>query len=106
MSREERNFPWSVIYINGSTHPLISDHKLRHAFVESGAKVSIHLGRKQVMHVILGKPCGGTGIGAGGRLAGGKIEKEIIRVGERGLKYVGVEWYVTPFSWFSWFLLF
>ncbi|KAI0179139.1 hypothetical protein GGR52DRAFT_293129 [Hypoxylon sp. FL1284] len=80
-----------VVYINGSTHPLISDHKLKHVLVEHGAKTSIHLGRRQVTHVILGRPAGGTG-GAGGGLAGGKLQKEIQKVGGCGVKFVGVEW--------------
>lgn len=84
-------FDGLVIYINGSTHPLISDHKLKHLLAQNGARMSIHLGRRQVTHVILGKPSGPNG-GAGGGLAGGKLEKEIRRVGGCGVKYVGVEW--------------
>ncbi|KUI74183.1 DNA repair protein REV1 [Cytospora mali] len=84
-------FDGLVVYINGSTHPLISDHKLKHVLVENGARTSIHLGRRQVTHVILGRPSGPSG-GAGGGLAGGKLEKEIRRVGGCGVKYVGVEW--------------
>lgn len=84
-------FDGLVIYVNGSTHPLISDHKLKHILVENGARMSIHLGRRQVTHVILGRPSGPNG-GAGGGLAGGKLEKEIRRVGGCSVKYVGVEW--------------
>ncbi|TVY43965.1 hypothetical protein LSUB1_G001365 [Lachnellula subtilissima] len=85
-------FDGLVIYINGSTHPLISDHKLKHILVENGARLSVHLGRRQVTHVILGRPSGTQGLGAGGGLAGTKIEKEIKRVGGAGIKYIGVEW--------------
>ncbi|KAL9099552.1 MAG: hypothetical protein Q9187_009481 [Circinaria calcarea] len=83
-----------TIYINGSTAPLVSDHKLKYLLVEHGARVSIGLGRRSVTHVILGTPngSGGGGKGAGGGLAGGKIQKEIKRVGGCGVKYVGVEW--------------
>lgn len=84
-------FDGLVIYVNGSTHPLISDHKLKHLLVENGARMSIHLGRRQVTHVIIGRPSGPSS-GAGGGLAGGKLEKEIRRVGGCGVKYVGVEW--------------
>lgn len=84
-------FDGVVVYINGSTHPLISDHKLKHVLSEHGGKTSIHLGRRQVTHVILGRPAGGTG-GAGGGLAGGKLQREIQKVGGRGVKFVGVEW--------------
>jgi hypothetical protein len=81
-----------VIYVNGSTHPIISDHKLKHILAENGARTALHLGRRRVTHVILGKPAAGSD-GAGGGLAGGKLEKEIRKVGGVGVKYVGVEWY-------------
>jgi hypothetical protein len=82
-----------VIYVNGSTHPHVSDHRLRHLLVQNGARMSIHLGRRQVTHVILGKPSTpNTNSGAGGGLAGGKLDREIRRVGGCGVKYVGVEW--------------
>ncbi|KAK3325260.1 hypothetical protein B0H66DRAFT_116282 [Apodospora peruviana] len=84
-------FDGLVIYVNGSTYPLISDHKLKRLLAEHGARTAIHLGRRQVTHVILGRPAG-PNIGAGGGLAGGKLEKEIRRVGGCGIKYVGVEW--------------
>lgn len=90
--RKKGIFDGLVIYVNGSTHPLISDHKLKHVLAENGAKMSLHLGRKQVTHVILGKPSGTLGVGAGGGLAGTKLEKEIRRVGGYGVKFVGVEW--------------
>jgi hypothetical protein len=70
--------------------------------VENGAKISIHLGRRKVTHIILGRPSGGGVVsagrllqpGSGGGLAGTKIQKEISRVGGCGIRYVGVEWYV------------
>lgn len=91
-NRQRRVFDGLAIYINGSTYPLIGDHKLKHLLAENGAKLSLHLGRRQVTHVILGKPTGTQGAGAGGGLAGGKIEKEIRRSEGCGVKYVGVEW--------------
>ncbi|KAI1389766.1 uncharacterized protein F4822DRAFT_212658 [Hypoxylon trugodes] len=84
-------FDGVIVYTNGSTHPLISDHKLKHLLAEQGARTSIHLGRRQVTHVILGRPTSGRG-GAGGGLAGGKLQKEIQKVGGCGVKFVGVEW--------------
>lgn len=84
-------FDGLVIYVNGSTYPLISDHKLRHLLSENGAKISLHLGRRQVTHVILAN-ASGQGSGSGSTLSGSKIEKEIKRVGGCGVKYVGVEW--------------
>lgn len=91
-NRKKGVFDGLVIFINGSTHPLVSDHKLKHLLAENGAKLSLHLGRRSVTHVILGKPSGSAGTGAGGGLAGTKIQKEIQRVGGCGVKYVGVDW--------------
>ncbi|KAH6845011.1 hypothetical protein B0I37DRAFT_173612 [Chaetomium sp. MPI-CAGE-AT-0009] len=90
-TQERSIFDGLVIYVNGSTHPLVSDIKLKRLLSEHGARMSLHLGRRQVTHVILGKPSGPNG-GAGGGLAGGKLEKEIRRVGGCGIKFVGVEW--------------
>ncbi|PNY25709.1 Uncharacterized protein TCAP_04352 [Tolypocladium capitatum] len=84
-------FDGVVVYVNGSTYPLVSDHRLKHLLGEHGAHVSLHLSRRGVTHVILGRPAGGrTGAGAG--LAGGKLEREIRRTGRCGVKFVGVEW--------------
>ncbi|KAL8852613.1 MAG: hypothetical protein Q9221_002493 [Calogaya cf. arnoldii] len=88
-------FDGLCVFINGSTAPLVGDHRLKQLLAENGARVSIALGRKSVTHVILGTPNGaglGGGRGAGGGLAASKIQKEIMRVGGKGLKYVGVEW--------------
>ncbi|KAI1208680.1 uncharacterized protein F4807DRAFT_430681 [Annulohypoxylon truncatum] len=85
-------FDGVVVYINGSTHPLISDHKLKYVLAEHGAKTSINLGRRQVTHVIIGRSAGESG--AGGGLAGGKLQKEIQKVGGRGVKFVGAEWVI------------
>lgn len=79
-------FDGLTVYVNGSTHPLISDHKLKRVLLENGASMAMHLGRRRVTHVVLGRP------GAGGGLAGGKMDKEIRRGGGGGIKYVGVEW--------------
>jgi hypothetical protein len=79
------------IYINGTTAPLISDHKLKCLLAQHGARMSIALGRRSVTHVILGNTHGKGG--AGGGLAGTKIQKEISRVGGKGIKFVSVEWW-------------
>lgn len=84
-------FDGVVVYVNGSTYPLISDHKLKHILSENGASLSLHLGRRKVTHVIVGRPCS-SAQGAGGGLAGGKLEKEIRRIGGSGVKFVGAEW--------------
>lgn len=85
-----------TIYINGSTFPLISDHKLKNILAENGANISIHLARRSVTHVILGRPNSRSenlGVaGAGGGLAARKLQREIQRVSGKGVKYVGVEW--------------
>lgn len=88
---EKKVFSDLCIYINGSTAPTVGDHKLKQLLAENGARVSIALGRRSVTHVILGTPNGAVG-GAGGGLAAGKIQKEIQRVGGKGIKFVGVEW--------------
>jgi hypothetical protein len=81
------------IYINGTTAPLISDHKLKYLLAQHGARTSIALGRRSVTHVILGNTYNKGG--AGGGLAGSKIQKEISRVGGKGIKFVSVEWCVS-----------
>ena len=74
---------------------MVGDHKLKQLLAENGARISIALGRRSVTHVILGTPNNGGGTkGAGGGLAAGKIQKEIQRVGGKGVKFVSVEWYV------------
>lgn len=91
LEREKKVFSDLCVFINGSTAPTISDHKLKQLLAENGARISIALGRRSVTHVILGTPNGAAG-GAGGGLAAGKIQKEIQRVGGKGIKFVGVEW--------------
>jgi len=73
------------IYLNGSTAPLISDHKLKQLFSRHGGNTSIALGRRTVTHVIIGNGCGGG-------LASGKIQKEVALVGGKGVKYVTAQW--------------
>ena len=85
-------FDGLVVYVNGSTAPLVSDHKLKRVLADNGANMSLHLGRRQVTHVMVGRPAGGTALGAGGGLAGGKLEKEIKKIRGCGIKFVGVEW--------------
>jgi len=80
------------IYVNGSTMPLISDHKLKHLLAKHGATLSIALGRRSVTHVIVGNTVSNGG--AGGGLAGSKIQKEITRVRGKGIKFVTAEWAV------------
>lgn len=100
-AREDRRnrpkgiFDGLVIYVNGSMHPHISDHRLKHVLAENGARMTIHLGRRQVTHVILGRPASASSAsvgGAGGGLAGGKLEREISRTRGCGIKYVDVHW--------------
>ncbi|KAK2848522.1 hypothetical protein FQN49_005641 [Arthroderma sp. PD_2] len=97
---DKRIFANLTIYINGSTLPLISDHKLKNILIDHGAKLSIGLARRSVTHVILGCPNGdakadeniSSKSGAGGGLAAGKLQREIRRIGGMGVKFVGVEW--------------
>ncbi|KZZ88088.1 brct domain containing protein [Ascosphaera apis ARSEF 7405] len=84
-------FSQLVVYINGSTAPVISDHKLRHLLAFHGASLALTLTRRKVTHVIIGRP-NEIGRGAGGGLASTKIDKEIRRKCSAGVKYVTPEW--------------
>ncbi|KAF3392519.1 hypothetical protein F1880_008547 [Penicillium rolfsii] len=84
-------FTGTTIYINGSTLPQISDHKLKAILASHGATIAIGMARKTVSHIIIGQP-GTTGQGAGGGLAAGKLQKEIERGGWKGVRVVGVDW--------------
>jgi hypothetical protein len=86
-------FAGLTFYINGSTAPHISDHKLKHLLSLHGGNLSIALGRKSVTHVIIGKP-GSQGQGCGGGLAGTKIQKEIARQRGKAVHFVTAEWVV------------
>jgi hypothetical protein len=86
-----------VFYINGSTAPLMSDHKLKYLISSHGGSLSISHARKQVTHVIIGSPhshLSSTSRGAGGALAGTKIQKEIARTRGKGVKFVGAQWVI------------
>lgn len=76
-----------TLYINGSTHSSgVSDHKLKNLFIQHGGSLSIGLARRTVTHVILGSD--------GLSLAAGKIQKEVAKVGGKGMKYVTAKWVV------------
>ena len=79
-----------TFYINGSTAPSISDHKLKHLLTKHGGRMSITLGRRTVTHVILGRP--NSNGGSGGGLCASKIQKEISSKRGESVKYVTVEW--------------
>ncbi|KAG9753305.1 hypothetical protein KCU73_g5915, partial [Aureobasidium melanogenum] len=74
-------FAGVCIYINGSTFPTISDHKLKHLLVTHDARLSIHLGRRSVTHVVLGRPNASSIPGAGGGLSASKMQREITKIG-------------------------
>jgi hypothetical protein len=76
-----------TMYLNGSTMPLISDHKLKQIFAQHGGQTSISLSRRTVTRVILGDTSSG-----GGGLSGRKIQKEVALVRGKGVKYVSVQW--------------
>jgi hypothetical protein len=85
-------FDGLVVYVNGSTYPHISDHKLKHLLSCHGARLSIHVARRQVTHIILGDPSHSTtGRGAGGGLASSKIQ-DFSTLRACGIKFVSVEW--------------
>ena len=83
-----------TFYINGSTMPLVSDHKLKHLLSTHGGRLSVALGRRIVTHVIVGVPCSSKAEipGCGGGLAASKIQKEVTRIRGKGVKFVGVGW--------------
>ncbi|KAF1963339.1 hypothetical protein CC80DRAFT_397255 [Byssothecium circinans] len=85
---EKQIFEGFCFYLNGSTMPLISDHKLKHLLSLHGASHSIAFGRRTVTHVILG-----TTSGSG--LAASKIEKEIAKTRGKGVKFVPAEWVLS-----------
>lgn len=86
-------FAGTTIYVNGSTMPLVSDHKLKQLLVSHGAKLALSLARASVTHVVVGRPSAVVaGKGAGGGLAARKLHTEIVRSG-RQVKVVYAEWY-------------
>jgi hypothetical protein len=88
-------FSGLVFYLNGSTGPLVSDHKLKQLIASHGGTLSISLGRRTVTHVILGTANGLQGrghIGAGGGLAASKMHKEIVKKGGKSVRFVKAEW--------------
>lgn len=89
----------TTIYINGSTLPQISDHKLKHLLVSHGAKISTFMARKTVSHIIIGQPSS-ISSGAGGGLSARKLQQEIERGGWKSVKVVGVDWYVLSLLFF------
>ncbi|KAH8695951.1 hypothetical protein BGW36DRAFT_407934 [Talaromyces proteolyticus] len=88
-----------TFFINGSTYPLISDHKLRQLVAEQDGAIALSLARRSVTHVIIAMPpnssakCRSVG---GGGLAALKLEKEIrlTKGGGKGIRFVGVEWII------------
>ncbi|CBY02033.1 hypothetical protein IAQ61_006623 [Plenodomus lingam] len=89
---EKQLFTGLCFYVNGSTAPLVSDHKLKQSLALYGARHSIALGRRTVTHVILGTS--NTRGGAGGGLAATKMQKEIARTGGKAVKFITAEWVI------------
>jgi hypothetical protein len=87
---EKQIFAGLCFYINGSTMPLVSDHKLKHMLAARGARHSIALGRRSVTHVLLGTS--NLHGGAGGGLAATKIQKEISKSGGKAVKFITAGW--------------
>lgn len=86
-------FSGLTFYINGSTAPHMSDHRLKQLLSLHGGQLSISLGRRSVTHVILAKP-GSQGESCGGGLAATKIQKEISQKGGKAIRFVSAEWAV------------
>ncbi|KAJ4992230.1 DNA repair protein REV1-like protein 2 [Stagonosporopsis vannaccii] len=88
--KQKQIFQGLCFYVNGSTAPLVSDHKLKHLLSAYGGRHSIVLGRRTVTHVILGTTS--LNGGCGGGLAATKLQKEVARIGGNAVKYITVEW--------------
>jgi hypothetical protein len=88
---DKQIFAGLCFYLNGSTAPLVSDHKLKHMLAAHGARHSIALGRRSVTHVLLGTA--NAHGGAGGGLAATKIQKEIASCRGKAVKFITAEWY-------------
>ncbi|PHH76982.1 hypothetical protein CDD80_1038 [Ophiocordyceps camponoti-rufipedis] len=80
-------FAGVVAYIDGSTAPLVSDHRLRSLLVSHGARLAVRLARSVVTHVLL--PPARAGRTA---LAAAKIEAEGRRRRVAGVRYVDARW--------------
>ncbi|EMD66698.1 hypothetical protein COCSADRAFT_85344 [Bipolaris sorokiniana ND90Pr] len=87
---EKQLFAGLCFYLNGSTAPLVSDHKLKQILATHGATHSTTLGRRIVTHVILGT-INARG-GAGGGLAATKLQKEIVKTGGKTVKFINADW--------------
>ncbi|EUC49569.1 hypothetical protein COCMIDRAFT_32997 [Bipolaris oryzae ATCC 44560] len=87
---EKQLFAGLCFYLNGSTAPLVSDHKLKQILATHGATHSIALGRRTVTHVILGTV--NERGGAGGGLAATKLQKEIVKAGGKTVKFINADW--------------
>ncbi|XP_014554550.1 hypothetical protein COCVIDRAFT_28371 [Bipolaris victoriae FI3] len=87
---EKQLFAGLCFYLNGSTAPLVSDHKLKQMLATHGATHSITLGRRTVTHVILGTV--NERGGAGGGLAATKLQKEIVKIGGKTVKFINADW--------------
>lgn len=89
-ARPPQIFTNLTFYINGSTYPVMSDHRLKQELVRHGGRLSLGLGRRSVTHVIVGRSGAGDGV-----MAAGKIQKEIARTrsaGGNAVRFVTAEW--------------
>ncbi|CAI6334945.1 unnamed protein product [Periconia digitata] len=81
-------FDGLCFYLNGSTAPLISDHRLKHIVSSHGGTHSISLSRRTVTHVILGAA-------RGGGLSASKMQKEIAKTKKKGVRFVTADWVLS-----------
>lgn len=72
-----------TVYQNGSTAPLVGDHKLKQLVAQHGGNVAVALGRKTVTHVILS---------GSGTLAASKLQREIDKTRGQKIKFVTADW--------------
>ncbi|RCI09262.1 hypothetical protein L249_1577 [Ophiocordyceps polyrhachis-furcata BCC 54312] len=95
-------FAGVVVYIDGCTAPLVSDHRLRCLLVSHGATLATRLARRVVTHVVLsvGRRDATTSTSPANTimprnaLAASKVEAELRRRRVAGVRYVDVRWFV------------
>ncbi|RDA91334.1 hypothetical protein CP533_1586 [Ophiocordyceps camponoti-saundersi (nom. inval.)] len=116
--RGENLFAGVVVYIDGCTAPLVSDHRLRCLLVSHGATLANRLARRLVTHVVLsvhsrgedddeegekkeeeeggkkdGAPCSSSPMTSSrNALSASKMEAEVRRRRVAGVRYVDVRW--------------
>lgn len=85
-----------VFYINGSTYPVVSDHRLKQLIAQNGGTLVTQLLRRKVTHVIVGHDSRTPAVGKSSAqgLASGKIQKEIEKAKGERVKFIDPGWVI------------